>query len=189
MKWIYRIITWVLIVGMLFSLTACDQDGDGATTAPTSQETIPTTQPSVPVVDGQIAWLLYGTWISKNGTVQSKAEKVELWISGIVPTEYEPQSRVEGTLDFVWPESMGYQYEGEQTYALGAAFADKHDNQHIYHGIGWLHDRGAVSFNFTICLEGEFLVLHIGDRYLVASKDPYAHPLEIFEFYKSYVRV
>lgn len=189
MNWICKIITWVLIVGVLFSLTACDQDEGSLTTAPILHETIPTTEPSKPYPDGRISWLLHGTWVSKNGTVQSKAEKVEIWISGIVPTEYEPQARVEGTLDFAWPESMGYQYEGEQTYALGAAFADKHDNQRIYHGSGWLHDRSAVGFSFTICLEAEFLVLHIGDRYLVAAKDPNADPLEIFGFYKSYVRV
>lgn len=142
--------------------------------------------------DGNIDWNLHGVWVTADGVVQNERDGMDFSLSGTLPTEYELNSTVEMELNFVWPDAFGYQNEGMQTYTGGAGVADKHDNQSIYHGAGWLYDpeiHNTVSLGYTICPDEGFVVVHVGDSYLVASTDPNADPAKIFAFYKAYVHV
>ena len=96
---------------------------------------------------------------------------------------------VEMELDFRWPTALEYQNQGVQTYSGGASLADKHNNEHIYYGAGWIEGFETLSLGFTICPELEYVILHIGDHYLVASTQPNLDSEEIMEFYKAYVAV
>ena len=138
-----------------------------------------------------IDWNLHGTWVNSDGTVQSGQESVKFALQGNIPTEFEPYSVVDMELNFIWPEGFIYPNLGMQTYTGGANPAEKHENQSIYHGGQYVYspDRpGAVFLSYTICPEEGFVVLHIEERYLVASVDPDADPQEIFAFYQEYVR-
>lgn len=140
-----------------------------------------------------IDWNLHGTWVNSDGTVQSGQEGVEFSLQGNLPTDFEPYSYVEDMeLNFIWPEDFPCSNEGLQTYVGGANPAEKHENQILYHGGKYTYSdqlRQAVFLSYTICPEEGFVVLHIEDRYLVASVDPNANPAEIFDFYQEYVSV
>lgn len=140
-----------------------------------------------------IDWNLHGTWVNSDGTVQSGQEGVDFSLQGNLPTDFEPYSYVEDMeLNFIWPEDFPCSNEGLQTYVGGANPAEKHENQILYHGGKYTYSdqlRQAVFLSYTICPEEGFVVLHIEDRYLVASVDPNADPAEIFDFYQEYVSV
>ena len=46
-----------------------------------------------------------------------------------------------------------------------------------------------IFLSYTICPEESFIVIHVDNKYLVASTDPNADAAEIFTFYKEYVNV
>lgn len=144
------------------------------------------------VFDGTINWNLRGVWVDVDGKVLPKQESVDFSISGTLPMEFEPYSTVQMELNIVWPESLGYQNEGRQTYTGGAGVADKHNGQSIYHGSGWayytdLNDMHSLSF--TICPDEGFVVVKLNGKYMVASIKSDADPAAIMDFYKSYISV
>ena len=139
-----------------------------------------------------IDWDLYGVWVAADGGVQNEQEGVDLSLTGMLPSEYELYSTVEMKLNFIWPDSFTYLNEGTQAYTGGAGIANKHENQAIYHGGKYVSSTAADKSGFlsyTICPEEGFIVIHLDNRYLVASTDPNADPAEIFAFYKEYVHI
>ena len=135
---------------------------------------------------------LHGIWVNPDGTVQTGQEGVDFSVSSTLLTEFEPYSTVELALNFTWPDCSIMQDDSKSTYTGHAQFADKHDNQRLYHIAAWLYDpakNDSTSISFTICPEEGFVVVKLGQDYLVASTDPEADPAEIFAFYKEYVHV
>lgn len=135
---------------------------------------------------------LHGRWVNRNGTVQDQRPGVDFSVSGTLLTEFEPYSTVELALNFTWPDCSIEQDDNKSTYTGHAQFADKHDNQRLYHIGAWLYDpakHDSTSISFTICPEEGFVVVKLGQDYLVASTEPNANPTEIFAFYKEYVHV
>lgn len=135
---------------------------------------------------------LHGIWVNPDGTVQTGQEGVDFSVSGTLLTEFEPYSTVELALNFTWPDCSIMQDDNKSTYTGHAQLADKHDNQRLYHIAAWLYDparNDSTSISFTICPEDGFVVVKLGQDYLVASTDPEADPAEIFAFYKEYVHV
>lgn len=184
MKILTKMLLYLLIVAMLFSLIGC---ADPQATKPSTA-----TPATSGLFDGNIDLNLHGVWVTADGTVQNEQDGVDFSICGTLPTEYDLYSNVEMKLNFIWPDNFTYPNEGTQTYAGGANPADKHENQSIYHGGKYvyspeLHD--SIFLSYTICPEEGFAVIHVGDRYLVASTDPSADPVEIFAFYQEYVHV
>ena len=145
-------------------------------------------QESVNTID----WDLYGVWVTADGAVQNEQEGVDFSLSGTLPMEYDSYSTVEMKLNFIWPDSFTYPNEGTQTYTGGASYANKHENQSIYHGGKYVYSPEAhesMFLSYTICPEEGFIVIHADNKYLVAATDPNANPAEIFAFYKEYVYV
>lgn len=141
--------------------------------------------------DGSISWELHGVWLCTDG---SRDGEIDFSLYGTVPMDFEPQNTVEMELDFLWPEGFPYRNEGRFSYTGAADVADKHGNQPIYHGNGWLYDteiNDSVGLAFTLCPQEEFVVIRLGNesRYLVASTDPNADYSEIFAFYSQYVHI
>lgn len=167
-----RISYCLLIAVMIFALVGC--------VSPQDTENI------------TIDWNLQGIWVSSDGTVQTGQEGVDFSVSGTLPTKFEPYSTVEMKLDFSWPGCSVTQDDNKSTYTGHAQFADQHNNQHLYLIGAWLHDpatHDTTSISFAICPEEGFVVVKLGQDYLVASTDPEADPTEIFAFYKEYVHV
>ena len=145
-------------------------------------------QESVSTID----WDLHGAWVTADGVVQNEQEGVDFFLSGTLPTEYDSYSTVEMKLNFIWPDGFTYPNEGTQVYTGGASFANKHENQSIYHGGKYVYspaDNKSIFLSYTICPEEGFIVIHVDNKYLVASTDPNVAPAEIFAFYKEYVYV
>ena len=145
-------------------------------------------QESVNTID----WDLHGAWVTVDGVVQNEQEGVDFFLSGTLPTEYDSYSTVEMKLNFIWPDGFTYPNEGTQVYTGGASFANKHENQSIYHGGKYVYspaDNKSIFLSYTICPEEGFIVIHVDSKYLVASTDPNVAPAEIFAFYKEYVYV
>lgn len=137
-------------------------------------------------------WDISGTWIKTDGTILGETESLS--VTAKLPEEFKNYSEVLIEVDFGWPDSFGYQNEGNVIYTGNANTADKHGGIALYHGSGWLNNsekNDYTSFSFTICPEKCFLVIHIGNvpEYLVASTDPNAEPQEIMSFYQEYVAV
>ena len=175
---------YLFVVAMFFSLIGCAGP----------QETKPSIiTPAAPdLFDGTIDWNLHGIWVNPDGTVQTGQEGVDFSVSGTLLTEFEPYSTVELALNFTWPDCSIMQDDNKSTYTGHAQFADKHDNQRLYHIAAWLYDpakNDSTSISFTICPEDGFVVVKLGQDYLVASTDPEADPAEILTFYKEYVHV
>ena len=146
-------------------------------------------QESVNTID----WNLYGVWVTADGVVQNEQEGVDFSLSGTLPTEYDSHSTVEMKLNFIWSDSFTtFSNEGTQVYTGGAGFANKHENQSIYHGGKYVYsptDHESNFLSYTICPQESFIVIHVDNKYLVASTDPNADTTEIFAFYKEYVYV
>ena len=167
-----RISYCLLIAVMIFALVGC--------VSPQDTENIP------------IDWNLQGVWVSSDGTLQTGQEGVDFSVSGTLTTKFEPYSTVEMEMDFSWPGCSVMQDDNKSTYSGHAQLADKHDNQRLYLIGAWLYDpakHDTTSISFTICPEEGFVVVKLGQDYLVASTDPEADPAEIFAFYKEYVHV
>ena len=135
-------------------------------------------------------WNLSGRYVSEDG---SMGAAIDLMLSALLPEQDVPQSTTELKCAFIWPDGFRYNKDGITSYTGSVNVAGQHENQVIYHGIGWLHD--AVSYTasnleFMICPEEEFVVIHIEDEscYIVASTNPNADIPEIFAFYKTYAR-
>lgn len=133
-------------------------------------------------------WNLSGNYVTEDGKV---GEKVDLMLSALLPEQYEVQSDVELKTAFIWPDGFRYNKDSIISYTGSVDVAKKHKNQVIYHGTGWLHDAvsyAASDFDFMICPEEEFVVIHIAEEhnYIVASTDPNADPIELLSFYKDY---
>ena len=145
-------------------------------------------QESVNTID----WNLHGVWITADGVVQNEQDGVNFSLSGTLPTEYDLYSTVEMKLNFIWPDGFTYPNEGPQVYTGGANSANKHENQSIYHGGKYVYSpevNEPIFLSYTICPEEGFIVIHVNNKYLVASTDPNADPAEFFAFYKEYVYV
>ncbi|MBQ9121420.1 MAG: hypothetical protein IJY12_03540 [Clostridia bacterium] len=145
-------------------------------------------QESVNTID----WNLHGVWVTADGVVQNEQEGVDFSLSGTLPTGYDAYSTVEMKLNFIWPDGFIYSNEGTRVYTGGANFANKHENQSIYHGGEYVYspeDNESNFLSYTICPEEGFIVVHVDNKYLVGSTDPNADPAEIFAFYKEYVYV
>ena len=139
-----------------------------------------------------IEWNLRGVWVGADGVVQNEQEGVDVFLSGTLPTGYDLYSTVEMKLNFIWPDSFIYPNEGTQVYTGGASTANKHENQSIYHGGKYVYSpeiHESIFLSYTICPEEGFIVIHVDNKYLVASIDPNADSAEIFAFYKEYVDV
>lgn len=139
-----------------------------------------------------IDWDLHGVWVTADGVVQDEQESVNFSLSGALPAEYELYSTVEMKLNFIWPDSFTYPNEGTQAYTGGAGIANKHENQSIYHGgkyVSSTETNQSTFLGFTVCPEEGFIVIHVDNRYLVASTDSDADPAKIFTFYKTYSHV
>lgn len=134
----------------------------------------------------------HGVWLNPDGTVREQHPGVDFSISGTLPTKFEPYSTIETKLDFTWPGCNVTQDDSKSTYIAHVQYADAHDNQRLYHIAAWLYDpakHDSTSISFTICPEEGFVVVKLGQDYLVAATDPEVDPAEIFAFYKDYVHV
>lgn len=175
MKLEKRISLAILFLVLSLVLAACANQGE--------------TSSSAPAFDGNIDWDLHGVWVTVDGTVLSDQEGVDFSLTGTLPTEYDLYDTVEMELDFAWPSYLGYENQGKQIYVGGASVANKHNNEPIYHGAGWIQGSDSISLGFTICPDLGYVIVHVGDRYLAASTEPDANPESIMDFYKAYVQV
>ena len=118
-------------------------------------------------------------------------DSINFSLNGTLPVDYELHKNAEMELNFIWPEALGYRNEGRRSCIGLVDVADRHNGQVLYLGVDWIYDpqiNELHSFTFMICPKDGFVVIHIENKFLIASTDPNSEPSEILAFYKEYVR-
>lgn len=151
------------------------------TTVPT-QETVDTTTPVL--APGEIAWTMYGTWITPDGKT---GEETELTVLGMITQTDTHDSLI---ADIRFPDSFRYHYQpltefvsfSRQIPDLPYLVCPHFSYNKVAHDAVWAY--------LALCPEKEYMIFRWDesqDRYLVASTNPDADPQEILDYFQGFI--
>lgn len=178
MKFFSKKICCLILAALFFALTGCND--------PQNVTSITET----PVIE--IDWDLHGVWMDSDGTVKKTRSGLDVSFCGTLPAEFEDRTYMEIEVDITWPGKTVSYLTGKQAHGGAAEYADKHEYQRVYRIETWLYDpitNDATALSVALCPDEGFAVARVDGEYWVASLDPEADPLEIFNFYKEYTHV
>ena len=178
MKHFSKKICCLILAALFFALTGCND----------LQNVTSTTE--APVIE--IDWDLHGVWMDPGGTVKKNRKGLDVSFSGTLPAEFEDRTIMEIEMDITWPGKTVPHLTGTQAHGGAAEYADRHEYQRIYRIMTWLYDprtNDSTALNVALCPDEGFAVARVDGEYWVASLDPKADPVEIFDFYKEYTHI